>query len=178
MGDIRWKPDILGDGYTQTVFELGADPDGEGQIEAVLVRREPRDGEVAQGAVLYVHGFTDYFFQTELADFFAQRGLAFYALDHRKSGRARRPGHTAHYASDLALYDDELERALAIIADAHPGLPVVLAAHSTGGLIAALWLDRRRAAGRVAPGAGPGVNSPWVGPQGRAPPGGRAGRGA
>ena len=44
-------------------------------------------------------------------------------------------GHTAHYVSDLALYDDELERALAIIADAHPGLPVILAAHSTGGLI-------------------------------------------
>jgi alpha-beta hydrolase superfamily lysophospholipase len=167
MGDIQWKPDILGDGYTQTVLDLGADPDGEGQVDAVLVRREPRDGEVAQGAVLYVHGFTDYFFQTALADFFAQRGLAFYALDHRKSGRARRPGHTAHYVSDLALYDDELERALAIIADAHPGLPVVLAAHSTGGLIVPLWLDRRRAAGRVAPVAGLVLNSPWFDLQGK-----------
>jgi alpha-beta hydrolase superfamily lysophospholipase len=167
MGDIQWQPDILGDGYAQTVLELGTDPDGEGQIDAVLVRREPRDGEVAQGAVLYVHGFTDYFFQTALADFFAQRGLAFYALDHRKSGRARRPGHTAHYVSDLALYDDELERALAIIADAHPGLPVVVAAHSTGGLIAPLWLDRRRAAGRVAPVAGLVLNSPWFDLQGK-----------
>src|ERR1700678_3858252 len=167
MGDIQWKPDILGDGYAQTVLELGADPDGEAQIEAVLVRREPRDGEVAQGAVLYVHGFTDYFFQTALADFFAERGLAFYALDHRKSGRARRPGQTAHYVSDLALYDDELERALAIVADAHPGLPVVLAAHSTGGLIVPLWLDRRRAAGRVAPVAGLVLNSPWFGLQGK-----------
>ena len=42
--------------------------------------------------MLYVHGFSDYFFQTALADFFAARGLAFYALDLRKSGRARRPG--------------------------------------------------------------------------------------
>ena len=167
MGDIQWQPDLLGDGYAQTVLDLGADPDGEGQIDAVLARREPRDGEVARGAVLYVHGFTDYFFQTALADFFAQRGLAFYALDHRKSGRARRPGHTAHYVSDLKLYDDELERSLAIIADAHPGLPVVLAAHSTGGLIAALWLDRRRAAGRVAPVAGLVLNSPWFDLQGK-----------
>jgi len=167
MGDIQWKPDILGDGYTQTILELGADPDGEGPIDAVLVRREHRDGEVAQGAVLYVHGFTDYFFQTALADFFAERGLAFYALDHRKSGRARRPGQTAHYVSDLALYDDELERALAIVADAHPGLPVILAAHSTGGLIAALWLDRRRAAGHVAPVAGLVLNSPWLDLQGK-----------
>ena len=167
MGDIQWKPDMLGDGYTQTVLDLGADPDGEGQIDAVLVRREPRDGEAVRGAVLYVHGFTDYFFQTALADFFAERGLAFYALDHRKSGRARRPGHTAHYVSDLALYDDELERALAVVAGAHPGLPVVVAAHSTGGLIVPLWLDRRRAAGRVAPVAGLVLNSPWFDLQGK-----------
>ena len=65
MADIQWQPDILGDGYTQTVLELGTDPDGEGQIAAVLVRRDPRDGEVAEGAVLYVHGFSDYFFQTD-----------------------------------------------------------------------------------------------------------------
>src|SRR3984957_12594110 len=167
MGDIQWKPDILGDGYTQTVLDLGADPDGEGEIDAVLVRREPRDGEAVRGAVLYVHGFTDYFFQTALADFFAERGLAFYALDHRKSGRARRPGHTAHYVSNLALYDHELERALAVVADAHPGLPVVVAAHSTGGLIVPLWLDRRRAAGRVAPGAGLVLNRPWFDLQGK-----------
>ena len=168
MGDIQWKPDILGDGYAQTVLELGTDPDGEGQlIDAVLVRREPRDGEVAQGAVLYVHGFSDYFFQTELADFFAHRGLAFYALDLRKCGRARRPGHTAHYVSELAYYDNELERSLAIIADAHPGLPVVLAAHSTGGLIAALWLNRRRADGDVPPVTALVLNSPWFDLQGK-----------
>jgi alpha-beta hydrolase superfamily lysophospholipase len=144
VADIQWQPDNLGDGYSQTILELGTDPDGEGQVAAVLVRREPRDGEVTDGAVLYVHGFSDYFFQTALADFFATHGLAFYALDLRKSGRARRPGQTAHYVSDLALYDDELERALAIVADAHPGLPVVLAAHSTGGLIVPLWLHQAR----------------------------------
>jgi alpha-beta hydrolase superfamily lysophospholipase len=128
---------------------------------------EPRDGEVAQGAVLYVHGFSDYFFQTELADFFAHRGLAFYALDLRKCGRARRPGQTAHYVSDLAFYDNELERSLAIIAAAHPGLPVVLAAHSTGGLIVPLWLNRRRADGDVAPVTALVLNSPWFDLQGK-----------
>ena len=34
--------------------------------------REPRPGEDARGVVLYVHGFTDYFFQAELADFCRQ----------------------------------------------------------------------------------------------------------
>jgi alpha-beta hydrolase superfamily lysophospholipase len=167
MLESQWQPDILGAGYTQRVLELGTDPDGEGQIAAVLVAREPRTGEDTRGAVLYVHGFSDYFFQTELADFFAERGLAFYALDLRKSGRARRPGQTAHYVSDLALCDIELDRALGIVADAHPGLPVIVVAHSTGGLIVPLWQNRRRAAGQVAPVSGLVLNSPWFDLQGK-----------
>ena len=167
MHDPDWQPDILGDGYRRHTLDLGADPDGEGAVAAVLVRREPRAQEAVRGAVLYVHGFSDYFFQTELADFAAARGLAFYALDLRKCGRARRPGQSPHYVSDLALYDAELEQSLAIVAAAHPGLPVVLAAHSTGGLVLPLWLDRRRAAGRVAPVAGLILNSPWFDLQGK-----------
>jgi alpha-beta hydrolase superfamily lysophospholipase len=167
MAELDWKPDILGTGYSQVVLDLGADPDGEGTVEAVLVRRDPRPRETppekASGAVLYVHGFTDYFFQTELADFFSARGLQFYAIDLRKCGRARRPGQTPHYASDLAVYDDELDRALAIVTAAHPGTPVVLVAHSTGGLIASLWLNRRRLAGNAATDIVAVVlNSPWL----------------
>lgn len=166
MSDLEWKPDILGPGYSQHVFDLGADPDGEGEIEAVLVRRDPRPDDAARGAVLYIHGFSDYFFQTELADFFAARGLPFYALDLRKCGRARRPGHTAHFVSDLAYYDDELDRALAVVTEAHPDLPVFVAAHSTGGLVVPLWLHRRRAAGANGPVAGAVLNSPWLDLQG------------
>jgi alpha-beta hydrolase superfamily lysophospholipase len=167
MHEPDWQPDILGDGYVQTTLELGDDPDGEGSVAAVLVRREPRADEVVRGAMLYVHGFSDYFFQTALADFAAAHGLAFYGLDLRKCGRARRPAQTAHYVSDLALYDAELEQSLAIVAAAHPDLPVVLMAHSTGGLVLPLWLDRRRAAGRVAPVAGLILNSPWFDLQGK-----------
>ena len=162
-----WKPDLLGDGYEQHVLELGADPDGEGEVVAVVVRRTPTAEETVDGAVLYVHGFADYFFQTELADFCAARGLAFYALDLRKSGRARRPGQTAHFASDLEQYDAELDRALDLIAAEHPGRPVKIMAHSTGGLITQLYLDRRRTAGRVAPVAGLVLNSPWFDLQGK-----------
>jgi alpha-beta hydrolase superfamily lysophospholipase len=165
--DGAWQPDILGDGYVQRVLDLGDDPDGEGPIAAVLVRRDRRAGEDVHGAVLYVHGFSDYFFQTQLADFFAGRGLAFYGLDLRKCGRARRPGQTAHYVSDLELCDEELERALAVVADENPGRPVLLVAHSTGGLIVPLWLNRRRKADRVAPVAGLILNSPWFDLQGK-----------
>jgi alpha-beta hydrolase superfamily lysophospholipase len=168
MSSPDWQPDLLGDGYRQRVLDLGGDPDGEGPVRAVLVRREARPGESARGAVLYVHGFADYFFQVALADFLAARGLAFYALDLRKCGRARSAGQTAHYVSDLALYDRELDRAVAVIGGEQPGRPVIVVAHSTGGLIAALWLDRRRAAGQVAPVAGLVLNSPWLDLQGGA----------
>lgn len=163
-----WTPDLLGEGYEQRAIELGEDPDDEAPVEAVLVRRTVREGEPVSGTVLYVHGFSDYFFQTELADFMAARGLAFYALDLRKSGRSRRPGHTAHFASDLEGYDAELEAALGVLDEEHAGQPVVVVAHSTGGLIVPLWLDRRRRTGGVSPVAALVLNSPWFDLQGKA----------
>jgi alpha-beta hydrolase superfamily lysophospholipase len=163
----NWTPDILGPGYEQQVIELGADPDGEGEIAAVLIRRGLDPNDAVAGVVLYLPGFSDYFFQTDLADFFAARGFAFYALDLRKCGRARRPGQAAHYVSDLALYDVELDRAVDFITAQHPDQPLTIVAHSTGGLIAPLYLDRRRRAGRLAPVAGLVLNSPWFDLQGR-----------
>ena len=165
----QWQPDVLGEGYEQRVLPLGEDPDGQGDVVATLVRRTP-PAEVRR-AVLYVHGFSDYFFQTALADFFTERGHAFYALDLRKCGRSRREGQTAHYVSDLALYDAELGQALAIVREETDGADVLLSAHSTGGLVLPLWLDRlNRAEGgsRGAGVAGLVLNSPWFDLQGKA----------
>ncbi|MEH3034074.1 MAG: alpha/beta hydrolase [Aeromicrobium erythreum] len=163
-----WDPDPLGEGYAQHTIDLGDDPDGEGRIVATLVRRTPPTQ--VRHAILYVHGFSDYFFQTELADFFTERGFAFYALDLRKCGRSQRPGQTPHYVSDLALYDKELNQALALVRHETDGASVVLAAHSTGGLVLPLWLDRTRAAagGEASSVAGLLLNSPWFDLQGKA----------
>jgi alpha-beta hydrolase superfamily lysophospholipase len=163
-----WQPDVLGEGYEQQVLDLGDDPDGEGQIVGTLVRREAP--EKPTGAVLYVHGFTDYFFHTELADFYTERGFAFFALDLRKCGRSRRPGQTAHYVSDLRFYDEELTRALAAVRHETGDAPVLLSAHSTGGLVLPLWLDRLNAGSGGAEGAGITglvLNSPWFDLQGK-----------
>ncbi len=164
-----WKPDVLGDGYEQQVLELGDDPDGQGQIVGTLVRREAP--EKPTGAVLYVHGFTDYFFQTALADFFTDRGFAFFALDLRKCGRSGRPGQTPHYVSDLSYYfDAELSRAMAAVRHETGDAPVLLAGHSTGGLVLSLWLDRLNAGPGGAKGAGISglvLNSPFLDLQGK-----------
>ena len=91
-----------------------------GRLVATLVRRGEADPSATR-AVLAVHGFTDYFFHTELADHFVSRGFAFYALDLHKCGRSWREGQTPHFTTDLARYDVELERALDIVIGADGG---------------------------------------------------------
>jgi alpha-beta hydrolase superfamily lysophospholipase len=142
-----WGPDVL-PGYWRQTIPLGPDPDGEGELVATLVRR----GEVggARHAVLALHGYTDYFFNAELADHFAARGFAFYALDLHKCGRSRLEGQTPHFTTNLASYDGELDRALSVVAADTAGATVCLYGHSAGGLIATLWLDRLRRRGATA----------------------------
>jgi len=150
----------LGPSFRRRELPLGADPDGEGPISATLVRHEDAPTD-AVAVALVVHGLSDYFFHTHLAEFLAARGVATYALDLRKCGRSRREGLTPHFTTDLSRYDDELDRSLAVITDERPGLPVVVIAHSTGGLVVQLWLGRRRDRGRLRPVVGLVLNSPW-----------------
>ena len=148
-----WETDVL-PGYHQRTIELGADPDGEGDLYATLVRRTQR-APAARRAVLAVHGYTDYFFNTELADRFAAHGFTFYALDLHKCGRSWRDGQTPHFTTDLARYHGELERACAIIAadtDTAGNGPaeVCVYGHSAGALILTLWCDHLQRSGRTA----------------------------
>nr|WP_218621576.1 alpha/beta hydrolase [Mycolicibacterium hippocampi] len=161
-------------GYWQQTFALGTDPDGEGELVATLVRRGSPDPE-ADRAVLLVHGFTDYFFNTELADHLAERGFLVYALDLHKCGRSHRDGQTPHFTTDLARYDVELERAIDVIA-AECDARVLVYGHSAGGLVVSLWLDRLRRRAETARKGVSGLilNSPWLDLQGhpilRTPP--------
>lgn len=144
----EWADDVL-PGYRQTTLALGADPDGEGKVFATLVRRA---GDAPSSRVaLAVHGFTDYFFNTELVDRFARRGYRLYGLDLHKCGRSWRQGQTPHFTTDLSHYDRELELALAVMAAENTAAAeVVVYGHSTGGLVVSLWLDRVRTRGASA----------------------------
>lgn len=164
----EWQADVL-PGYQQYSMGLGTDPDGEGQLVATLVRRGAAEPSATR-AVLLVHGYTDYFFNTELAEHFAARGFAFYALDLHKCGRSWREGQTPHFTTDLTRYDTELERALDVVTAELARCRVLVYGHSAGGLIVSLWLDRLRRRGlternRV---AGLILNSPWLDLQGPA----------
>ncbi|NJC70821.1 alpha/beta hydrolase [Planosporangium thailandense] len=136
---------MLGMPYERHTIDLGTDD--EGPVTATLVRRhaEQPDGR----AVLYVHGFSDYFFQSHLADFYTSRGINFYALDLRKYGRSLLPHQTPNFCRDLSEYYPELDEAARVIRaeDGHDRLLVT--GHSTGCLITALWAHDRRGTGAV-----------------------------
>lgn len=168
-----WEPDQLLDRYETLILPLGSDPDGEDPITATLIRPVERP-ESPRGAVLYVHGFTDYFFHEPVAEYFTSRGYDFYAIDLRKCGRSLTPTQTPHYTTDLKLYDLELGMALDRVVQelSNAGVParVIIGGHSTGGLITSLWLDRlhRTDPDRHRHVVGLLLNSPWFDLQGKA----------
>jgi alpha-beta hydrolase superfamily lysophospholipase len=130
------RPDILGSGYEMMTLAMGTDYEGE--VVATLVRRQP--SAASSRAVLYIHGYNDYFFQKHVADFYASVGISFYALDLRKYGRSLLPHQTAGLCRSLREYYPEIDAAVEIIKQ--DGHQMILAnGHSTGGLIVSLWAE-------------------------------------
>lgn len=129
---LDWKQDVL-NGYQQAAI-----------APATLIRRIGRP-ERPRAVVLHVHGYNDYFFTTHVADALTDMGLAFYAVDMRRAGRSLQPGDKPHHITDIAeLGADISAAAAAAVADARAvtgdeTLPLVVHAHSTGGLAAAIW---------------------------------------
>ena len=148
-----WQPDRLLPGFE--ALELGLPDDYDGAVVATLVRLP--GGDAPRGPVLYVHGYTDYFFQRHMAERFAAEGYAFYALDLRKHGRSLRPHQHPNFCKNISEYYADLDKAIAVI-----GAPVLLAGHSTGGLVCALYADSRGREGSRADQVGAlWLNSPF-----------------
>ncbi|MGY2746465.1 alpha/beta hydrolase [Arthrobacter sp. UYCu723] len=171
-----WQADILGDDFEACTFQTaGADgvertatlvrhvprcavepcagqtrpgqPRQAGPKQAGQQITEPlQPGRRPARAVLFLHGWSDYFFNEELAEFWTGKGFQFFALDMHNHGRSLRPDAPGGYVADLADYDAEITAAIGIIGSLQPEgadpPSVTLMGHSTGGLIAALWANR------------------------------------
>ncbi len=146
--------DILGEPWVAETLEFP--PDDEGPVVATLVSR--RTSTPTGRAVLHVHGFCDYFFQTEYAEWWLARGYDFYAVDLRKYGRSLLEHQTPNYVSDLRDYFPDLDEAWSRITERDGHDHVVVSAHSTGGLTVPLWADAQRPGPAL---AGIVLNSPW-----------------
>lgn len=159
----QWVQDYL-PGCSRMTLPLGED--FEGPVSATLVRLDqqpsarPDDQPDQQPSapVLQLHGWSDYFYNLPTAQRWAAGGHRFYALDLRKYGRSLRQHQTAGHIESLQQYDTEIAAALAIMAEENPQSPApIISAHSTGGLVAALWAERNphRLSALV-------LNSPWL----------------
>ncbi|GAB4100087.1 alpha/beta hydrolase [Sinomonas halotolerans] len=157
MGQQDWAPDFLGPG-----FEARALGDGSHGPLGVLVRHMPAgpaDPEAPPHAPLvYVHGWSDYFFNAELARFSSSRGRPLYALDLPGHGRSLAGPGTPGFVGSSGHYLESVGAAVQAASEAS-GVEPVLMGHSAGGLAAALFAQRE-------PGALAGLvlSSPWLVP--------------
>jgi alpha-beta hydrolase superfamily lysophospholipase len=155
-----WRPDELLPGFE--ALELPAPADYDGAVVATLVRLP--GSQAPRGAVLYVHGFSDYFFQRHMAERFSLEGFAFYALDLRKYGRSLKAHQHPNFCKSVAEYYADIDAAIEAI-----GAPVLLAGHSTGGLVCSLYAKEGARRGDL---RGLWLNSPffdWRAPAARLP---------
>lgn len=156
-----WRRDVLGPGFRCRTLDLGEDE--EGPLRAVAVRCLPgpsacRGAERAarehRVPVLLVHGWSDYVLDRRLMLHLYALGFDVWGVDLRKHGRSLLPGQTPTAVGDLSEYDAEIGAMLDLIGRDRP--PVLLG-HSTGGLTAALWAQRRPGTVRALV-----LNSPWL----------------
>lgn len=135
MTNTTWSADSEFAGYEAA--QLRFPDDNEGPVIATLVRQQAT--QPTHKAVLYIHGYLDYFFQTHVAERYLEQGYNVYALDLRKYGRSLLPHQRLNYCDDVREYFAEISAALRIICEEDGNQWLLLSGHSTGGLISTLY---------------------------------------
>lgn len=134
----QWHPDSLGAAFEYTTVDMPDDYSGK-VVSTVIRELSPCD---PKRGVLYIHGFNDYFFQSEMADRFVDSCYNFYAVDLRKYGRSYREGQLHCDARSISEYYPDIDSALCIMHSAGVD-SVVLMGHSTGGLVVASYMNAK-----------------------------------
>lgn len=150
----QYVPDVLGGDYERRTFRMP--DDYEGKVVCTLVRKPLLEG--VRQAVLYIHGYNDYFFQRQLGDSVRAHGYNFYAMDLRKYGRSILPNQNPFFCKSLTEYFADLDTALHTIRS-EGNDRILLMAHSTGGLITPCYLQSK---GETLPVDGLILNSPFL----------------
>ncbi len=132
-------------GFTSAKIKLP--DDGSGKVEATLIKRMAKEN--TGKAILYIHGFVDYFFQYHLADWANDQGWNFYAIDLRKYGRSLMEHHEPNMINDLREYFEEIDVAVTIIKEEDKNEALIINGHSTGGLISSLYAHYHRNDGLI-----------------------------
>lgn len=131
--DTTWHPDILEE-YESRFVNQGEAFDG--PCRSTIIRLKDKRG--SRKAFLYVHGFNDYFFQSEMGHIYVDSGYNFYAVDLRRYGRSRLPWQYPFNVRDQKEYFADIDSALAQIRR-DGNTDITLGGHSTGGLTVILY---------------------------------------
>jgi hypothetical protein len=141
MGRVMEQDETI-EGYEAVPLALPEDAGPLGSGAAVLRRRSARPG---RRAVVYVHCHGDSFVPDDLVSWYTDRGFHFYAADLRDVGAEERAGTDAsRAAADLSDCFTCLDAAAAHVRGADAIDTMVVSAHGTGAVIAALWCHARR----------------------------------
>lgn len=135
---VTYFADLMGKGFKQATIVQPSDY--EGSVTCTIIRKTTPDKSAK--AVLYVHGFNDYFFQEEMAERYIKEGFNFYAVDLRKYGRSWLGHQKINNVRDLSEYYADIDTALAVIKE-EGNEKVLLSGHSLGGLVISLYANER-----------------------------------
>lgn len=142
MSAQSWLCDTLGGDFKVRYFDHGRDYSGD--VRSSVVRLLP--DTLSSKAVLYIHGFNDYFFQQEMAYNFVDHDYGFYAVDLRRYGRSLLPGQKRCQVRNFDEYFADIDSALMVVRQ--DGFnEIILMGHSTGGLVASYYMSRNSESG-------------------------------
>jgi hypothetical protein len=131
------------EGYEAVALPLPLEePSGTYGLDGAVLRR--RSARPTKRAVIYLHCMNDAFVPADLASWYTERGFHFYVADLRRLDDPGRPAAENH-AEELGEYLACLDTAVRHVREADGIETVVLCAHASGAIIAALWCHARRA---------------------------------
>ncbi len=134
-GADGWLPDYI-DGFGMKYIDHLDDYSGHVRCTVICKKADA----ATPRAILYVHGFSDYFLQKEMGGMFAANGYDFYAVDLRKYGRSLVPGQRLFQVRDLHEYFADIDSAIEVIKEEGHD-EIMLLGHSTGGLTTSLYMS-------------------------------------
>ncbi|MCC7317462.1 MAG: alpha/beta hydrolase [Bacteroidales bacterium] len=110
--------------------------DNEGEVVCTVLRLKKEKRHPI--AALHVHGFNDYCFHQETAQRFDEKGVDWYGIDLRRSGRSYRLHQKFNGLNAMEEYFEDLHAALKVIKD-EGATYILLMGHSLGGLVVSLF---------------------------------------
>lgn len=133
--NTTWHEDILGNGFEMCQYSFNI---GKNIRKATLVRKSCVIA--SNSAILYIHGYNDYFFHEEMANRFISNNINFYAIDLMGYGRSLSPKETPFDIKDISQYFSSINIAISLIKQDNIS-NIVLFGHSTGGLISSCYIN-------------------------------------